>query len=120
MTTPTTAARLHDYLVSLVRTWIPIGWGALLAWLLGRGIIGPDTAAAADGVGVQLAMLLAVVAGWMFYALVRAVEPLLARHPAGRLLLRLLLGSTQQPAYPTTRDRQLSDAYRAGLTGRRP
>ena len=92
---------VRDYLTSLVRTWVPIGWGALLAWLVGRGVIDADTAAASGPTGVQIGMLLAVCAGWLFYAAARGIEPLLTRSAPGRLLMRVLIGVLTTPRYET-------------------
>lgn len=91
--------RVHDYLISLTRTWVPIGWGLLLTWLLAAHVIGPDLADAVEQLGPQLAVLLAAIVSCLYYALVRLIEPRLSRHPIGRLVLRLLIGSAQRPAY---------------------
>lgn len=96
---PPTSRRIHDYVVSLVRTWVPVGWGALLAWLVARQVVPADAAAGFEALGPELAALLSVLAGWTFYALVRAAEPLLGRLPGGRWVLRLLLGSPTAPTY---------------------
>ena len=90
----------RDYLVSVVRTGVPILWGTLLSWLVSRQIIDSDTATAVGDAGATVAVLAAAVTSWLYYALVRLLEPRLLRLPlVGPWLVRLLLGSTQAPAY---------------------
>lgn len=94
----------RDYLVSLIRTGVPMLWGAGLAWLVSRQIIDADTAQAATGAGTLLALLAAAVCSWAYYAVVRLLEPRIARLPViGTLLVRILIGSAQAPAYTSGR-----------------
>jgi len=79
---------LTDYLLSVIRTAIPAGWGALAAWLTSVGI---DAGAEAN-VGLTTGLTALAVA--VYYAIVRAVEPKL---PA--FLRVLLFGAARKPEY---------------------
>jgi len=79
---------LTDYVLSVLRTAIPAGWGALAAWLASIGI---DAGAEANVAAVTFLTGLAVAA---YYALIRAIEPKL---PA--FLRVILLGAARKPEY---------------------
>ncbi|TDD37909.1 hypothetical protein E1287_07580 [Actinomadura sp. KC06] len=78
---------MNDYIVSLIRTWVPIGIGNALAWLaLHYGVV-VDADASTK---LKLGAAAAVVAG--YYALALAVE---RRWPGvGRFLVALGLQRT--------------------------
>lgn len=77
---------MNDYFISLIRTWVPLGVGAVLSWLASLGL---ELGAEAE-VGL-VAFGTALVTG-VYYALVRALEQ---RWPSfGRLL-----GKKTQVAY---------------------
>jgi hypothetical protein len=78
----------NDYLLSVIRTAIPAGWGALAAWLASLGI---DAGAEANVAAVTFLTALAVA---VYYAIVRAIEPKL---PA--FLRVLLIGAARKPEY---------------------
>lgn len=78
---------LRDYFLSLVRTWVPVGAGAVLSWLASLGL---DLGAEAE-VGLVVFLTAAVTA--LYYALARALE---SRWPA---VGRLMLGSSRVPVY---------------------
>jgi hypothetical protein len=83
----------HDYFTSLIRTWVPIGIGAVLTFLASRfGIVLDE----ATGTAAVLACVGIVTA--LYYAIARVVE---ARWPAlGRILLALGL-TRATPEYYT-------------------
>lgn len=78
---------MSDHLVSLIRTYVPLGVGAGLTWLASvLGVVvdeSTSTAATVAAVGIASAA---------YYTVVRQLEK---RWPA----LGVLLGSTKQPAY---------------------
>lgn len=78
---------MSDYIVSLIRTWTPVGVGLALTWLAREAniVLDEDTSAMASAVAVAL-----VSGAW--YAVARALE---ARVPA----LGVLLGAAKAPAY---------------------
>lgn len=79
---------MQDYLLSLIRTWVPIVVGAFIAWLASLGV---DAGATANtGLVIGLTGLLIAA----YYALVRAIEPKL---PA--FLRVLLIGAPRAPVY---------------------
>jgi hypothetical protein len=78
---------LHDYLISLIRTVVPVGIGAVLAWLASRlGVVIDGEASA----GLVAAVVAVAIAG--YYALVRALE---TRWP----FFGVLLGKPAAPVY---------------------
>ena len=78
---------MNDYVISLIRTWVPILAGVLLTWLADAlGIVVDDGTSAA----VVAALVGLLSAGW--YALARVLERFFPW--AG-----LLLGVRSQPAY---------------------
>lgn len=79
---------LHDYLISLLRTAVPAGVGAALAWLSTEYGIVLD-----DDVQAQAVAFTSALATAVYYAAARALE---LRWPA---VGRLLLGSSKQPLY---------------------
>lgn len=79
---------MTDYLASLIRTYVPVGVGAALAWIASRTGVVIDESTAAGGV----AFFGAVLTG-LYYAAVRALE---ARFPA----VGFLLGVAKPPVYP--------------------
>lgn len=81
---------MSDYLLSLIRTAVPAGVGALLAWLGSRwGIVLDDQAS----VALTAAVVALAVAG--YYAIARVIEHRFPR--LGRLLVGL---GARTPTYP--------------------
>jgi 4-hydroxybenzoate polyprenyltransferase len=81
---------MNDYFLSLIRTWVPIGIGALLSWLAVNWSVGVDEETSAQLVIGATALVTAV-----YYALVRALEK---RWPwIGQVLLGL--GAAAKPKY---------------------
>jgi uncharacterized membrane protein (DUF441 family) len=80
---------MSDYLISLIRTWVPVGIGSALAWLATFGVdLDADTQA-----GLVVTLTAVVIA--VYYAVVRKLEQ---RWPAiGRVLLGL--GAAKTPVY---------------------
>ncbi|EYR64252.1 hypothetical protein N866_13620 [Actinotalea ferrariae CF5-4] len=77
---------MNDVIVSLIRTYVPVGVGAFLAWLLSLGIeVDAQTQA-----GLITSMTALVVAA--YYTLVRLLE---RKWPA----VGVLLGVPKQPEY---------------------
>lgn len=77
---------MNDLAVSLIRTWVPVGVGAVLSWLITLGAnISP-----ADQAGAVAALTALCIA--VYYAAVRAAE---RKWPAAGVLL----GHTAQPSY---------------------
>jgi uncharacterized membrane protein (DUF441 family) len=59
---------MSDFIISVIRTWVPIGVGALITWLATKGVELDDTVRAnliAGATGLVSAV---------YYALVRALE----------------------------------------------
>lgn len=82
---------MNDFIVSLVRTWVPIGVGSVLAWLATNyDIVVPADASSSLVVGVA-ALIIAI-----YYAAARAVEK--AFPSLGKLLVGLGIGKA--PTYP--------------------
>lgn len=81
---------MSDYLLSLIRTAVPAGVGAVLTYLATRWGIGLDEQTSAQVAAAATAVVTAV-----YYALVRALE---TRWP----WFGKLLGSSKKPAYQVT------------------
>lgn len=83
---------MSNYVLSLIRTWTPVGVGSLLGWLATHGLnLDPETQAG-------LIALLTAVAIAVYYAVVRKLEE---RWPAiGRIFLGLGAGKTPVYADP--------------------
>jgi hypothetical protein len=83
---------MNDFITSLIRTWVPIGVGAVITWLATNyNVVVPDDASSSLVVGVA-ALVTAV-----YYALARAIEK---RFPGlGKVLVGL--GAGKSPEYPT-------------------
>lgn len=78
---------LHDYLISLIRTMVPVGVGAALAWLAAKaGIVLDGESSAA----LTTAVVGVTIGG--YYAVVRALE---AHWPTAGWLL----GKRSAPTY---------------------
>lgn len=77
---------MSDFLLSLVRTWVPILVGAALSWLAVHGVVVDADAQAAAVVAITAAIQGA------YYLLVRVLEK---RWPG----FGVLLGTRQQPEY---------------------
>lgn len=87
-------ARTPDIAISIIRTWVPILVGALVAWLAASEHIAiPPHASAAAGAAAT-----AIVAAW-YYTLARLLES--ARSPAVRSVGRYMLGGVVPPVYVT-------------------
>lgn len=102
-----------NYLISVVRTAVPTGWGLLVAWLVGAGVITAEVAGTATGWGPAIAGGLVLLVTTACYAGVRLVETklpdLLAKvlpvELAGavtKLILVALVGIPKQPDYQGT------------------
>ena len=82
---------MNDYLLSLVRTWVPIGVGAVLSWLAVRyAVVVPED------ISTELTAGLTGLVTALYYALVRALEK---RWPA----FGKLLGAAKKPVYVAPR-----------------
>lgn len=77
---------MSDAITGLIRTWVPVGVGAFVAWLLAHNI----TIDADAQKGLTVAVTAVVIA--LYYALARVLE---SRWP----WFGVLLGSTRQPSY---------------------
>jgi len=78
---------MNDYVISLIRTWVPVAVGAVAAWLISLGLnLDPATSAAAI-----TALTGVLTAG--YYAIVRALE---TKFP---WVGGLFLGHTAKPHY---------------------
>jgi hypothetical protein len=85
---------MNDYLVSLIRTYVPLAVGAALTWLAANlgVVIDKDTGALAVAAAVGIVTA-------VYYALARAIE---GRWPQlGHVLLAL--GLRREPMYPSSR-----------------
>jgi len=77
---------MSDLFISLIRTWVPIGVGSVLAWLSTKGVeVSEETKLAA------VAALTGVL-GSIYYAIARVLE---SRWP----VFGLLLGKRKTPTY---------------------
>lgn len=74
---------MNNYVISLIRTWVPMGVGLLATWLLSLGI-------EFDSATLELA-LVSIISG-AYYALVRWLE---SKIP----WLGVLLGHKSTPSY---------------------
>lgn len=78
---------LHDYVISMIRTTVPVAVAAVLAWLASRvGFVLDDESSTRLVVGAV------AVATMLYYGLVRAAE---ARWP----IFGVLLGKPAAPVY---------------------
>lgn len=82
---------MSDYVVSLLRTVVPVVWGSILAAFLARVPVPADVEEVLVDFGAVLVVVL--IAAW--YALARWLEPRLPDW-----LRVVLLGSANAPAYP--------------------
>ena len=79
-----------DYVPSLIRTYVPVGVGAVVSWLAVKGLnVDPQTQ-----IGITAAATAVLTAA--YYAAARALE---TKFPA----LGFLLGHKAQPVYPDTK-----------------
>lgn len=85
-------ARTADVSISLIRTWVPIGVGALLAWLAAATHTVIPAGASAT-VGTVAAALVAAA----YYAVARLLER--AGSPSARTIGRYMLGGVVPPIY---------------------
>ncbi|MFB4319074.1 hypothetical protein [Actinomadura sp. 21ATH] len=83
---------MDDYVVSLIRTWVPVAVGAGLTWLAAETglVLDEDAGAAASTLAVALVIAL-------YYAIARAIEQRWPR--VGRIMLAL--GLRRTPRYET-------------------
>ncbi|MFI6516553.1 hypothetical protein ACIBF1_13425 [Spirillospora sp. NPDC050679] len=87
---------MDDYVVSLIRTWVPVAIGALVTWLATETGIVLDESTSAPLTVAAVGIVTAV-----YYALARLVEQ---RWPAvGRILVALGLAGRRTPVYPAPR-----------------
>ncbi|XVQ12117.1 hypothetical protein ACQP1W_05925 [Spirillospora sp. CA-255316] len=85
---------MNDYVVSLIRTWVPVAVGAALTWLATEAGIVLDDNTSAMATTVAVAFVTAA-----YYAAARAIEQ---RWPkVGRIMLALGLTGARTPAYQT-------------------
>jgi hypothetical protein len=76
---------VNDTIVSLIRTWVPVAVGAVVAWVVRKlGWVTPDT--------TELATAFTAIVIAAYYALARWLEK---KWP----VLGVLLGIPKQPAY---------------------
>jgi hypothetical protein len=86
---------VSDYLTSVIRTAVPVLWGALITYLI---TLVPAVAHIVDPANVVgLGPAVAAVLAGAWYALMRKIEPML---PAW--LTMIVLGSNKQPTYVPT------------------
>lgn len=84
---------MNDFFTSLIRTWVPVGVGAVLTWLATNyNIVVPEDASSSLVLGA------AVLVTAVYYALARAIEK--AYPWLGKLLVGLGVGKA--PEYPPT------------------
>jgi uncharacterized membrane protein len=76
-----------DYFISLIRTWVPIAVGVVIAWLTAHGVSTDPTVSAGFVAGFT-----GLLSG-AYYALVRLLE---AKFP----FLGVLLGVPKSASYP--------------------
>ncbi|MCP2262667.1 hypothetical protein LX15_006409 [Streptoalloteichus tenebrarius] len=88
---------MTDNAVSLVRTLVPSLWGTVVAWLVGVGLLPGDLADDARGLATTFLVPVAISG---VYAGFRWLE---TRSWIPVWLSRLLLGSTRQPTYVSSR-----------------
>ncbi|CAM3433971.1 hypothetical protein [Stackebrandtia soli] len=84
---------MSDYLVSLIRTWVPVAVGSVAAWLTAHGVdlnTATTTALTTGGTAVAAAV---------YYAAARALE---RRWPAAGYLLGTKRPPTYTPPAPKT------------------
>lgn len=95
---------LHDYLISLIRTAVPVAIGTVLASLASRAGIVLDADSSTQLVAATVALVVLA-----YYALVRALE---ARWP----FLGVLLGKPAAPVYglPPAQSESTADLYPDG------
>lgn len=95
---------MHDTILSLIRTWVPVGVGAVLAWVATNWDIGvPDDASSSLVVGVTA---LAIA---LYYGVVRLLE---RRFP----WFGVMLGAKREPEYASSAT--LPAARQVGRPGR--
>ena len=88
---------MSDAIVSLIRTWVPVGVGAALSWLLTLGVeLDPDAQA-----GLIAGLTGVVIA--TYYGLVRLLE---RKWP----VFGVFLGTRRQPEYGKPEDAAVSPA----------
>lgn len=85
---------MNSYLTSMLRTYVPLAWGAALAWLVTVGVLDPG--GALDAAPFGPAVLVPITTG-AYYALVRLLE---SAPWWPRWLSALLLGAPAAPNYP--------------------
>ena len=88
---------MSDRLAAVLRTIVPSLWGSALWFLVQHNVITPDQALDAAPVGLQLAELVLIPAAiGLYYLAVRWLE---SQPWMPAWIVRLLMGSTKQPAY---------------------
>lgn len=118
MTTSPPTNPVSNYVVSLLRTWVPVAWGSLLAWGVTQ-VPALEPYLNAEGM-VAIGGALAGLLTGLWYLLWRTVEKKL---PAG--LTRFLLGANSRPVYVdgtvnSVIDRPLTDEQRAAVDTKYP
>lgn len=91
---------LTDYVVSTLRTAVPAGIGAVLAWLASVGL---GTGAEANTGAITFFTALAIA---LYYGIVRLIEPKLP----GWLRV-VLLGANKAPVYTKNDDKPAARAF---------
>lgn len=86
--------KVSGFVLSLLRTFVPGVWGAVLSWLLLNIPAVADLLGLHEGAPAPAWIFPLIMLGW--YALWRKIEPAL---PAW--LTRLVLGANTRPVYPS-------------------
>lgn len=81
---------MNDIITSLIRTYVPVIVGSLIAWLAARGIKVDDATSAAVVTALSGTIILA------YYTVIRLLE---RKFPK----VGILLGSTKKPEYTETK-----------------
>lgn len=81
---------LSDFVVSLLRTWVPLAWGAIVTWLTTWGLLTDELATQAQAFAVPLVGIVSA----LWYMTMRLAETHLPPW-----LTRLVLGSNKNPVY---------------------
>lgn len=84
---------LGSWGVSIIRTYVPVAWGALVGWLLTL-VPALEPLLNDPEVGQGATTVLFAVCVFVWYFLARLIEPRL-----GPVLTRLIIGANTQPTY---------------------
>ncbi len=103
MSTDITTTAPAGWVTSLIRTYVPIGVGAVLAWLLARGL-GVDPESQTD-----LISGLTALGAVLWYGLLRWVEPHLPAWARAALFFSTKMPIYRPPTMPTVEARSMID-----------